>query len=109
MKEMISKEKIDRVMNSDAVWATVLYLFQEHSKLQNYLVDDYFDLDNGLIHTNQLLKISKPWSRSEQFMLQLAIHLFNCEVKVDLNDIDYLDLNNKQLVLKAFKIRFKGM
>jgi len=42
-------------------------------------------------------------------MLQLAIHLFNGEVKVDLNDIDYLDINNKQFVMKALKVRFKGM
>lgn len=109
MKKMISKEDVARMSNGDAEWASVLYLFQEHSKLQNYLTDEFFDLNNGFIHVKQLLKVSKPWSRSEQFMLSLAIHLFNGEVKADLNDIDYLDLTNKQLVIEALKIRFKGM
>lgn len=42
-------------------------------------------------------------------MLQIAIHLYNGEAKVGLNDIDYLDLNNKHLVMEAVKIRFIGM
>ncbi|TXL68097.1 hypothetical protein FHP05_00105 [Cerasibacillus terrae] len=95
--------------NAGPEWASIIYLFKNHSKLQNYLTNYYFDLDNGLILVKELLKKSKPWSRSEQFMLKLAIHLFNSEAKVDLNDIDYLDINNKQLVMEAFKIRFKGM
>ncbi|MBB6447039.1 hypothetical protein [Bacillus benzoevorans] len=106
---MISKEDVAHMANVNAEWASVLNLFQNHSKLQNYLTAKYFDLNHGFIHVKQLLKVSKPWSKSEQFMLRLAIHLFNGEVKVDLNDIDYLDLTNKQLVMEALKIRFKGM
>lgn len=104
---MISRGNIDRTINTDPSWAAVLYLFQHHSKLQNYLTDDYFDLENGFIQIKQLLKLSRPWAKSEQFKLYLAIHLFNGEVKIDLNDIDYLDLNNKRLVMEALKIRFK--
>jgi len=33
---MVSKEKIDHVTIADTAWASVLYLFQKHSKLQNY-------------------------------------------------------------------------
>lgn len=104
---MRTSDEAELMMDVGPEWASILYLFKNHSKLQNYLTDDYFDLDNGFIHVKQLLAISKSWSRSERFMLQLAIHLFNGEVKVDLNDIDYLDLNNKRLVIKALKMRFK--
>lgn len=106
---MIPEEKIEQIMKANSEWATVLYLFQNHSKLQNYLKYENFDLDNGLINVKHLLKLSKPWSKSEKFMLYLAIHLFNGEVNVDLNDMDYLDSNNKKLVRKALEIRFKGL
>lgn len=104
---MLSKNNLERVKDTDTAWATILYLFKNHSKLQNYLTDSYFDLNDGFIDTKQLLKLSGHWSKSEQFMLRFAIHLFNGEVNVDLNDIDYLDLNNKSLVIEALKMRFK--
>ncbi|TMN21832.1 hypothetical protein [Lentibacillus cibarius] len=90
-------------------WAAVIYLFNNHSKLERYLTDEYIDYDNQVIEVKQLLKLSKPWSRSEQFFVNLAIHLYNGEVSVDLNDIDYLDSNNKQLVKNVLRLRFKGL
>ncbi|MEL3958163.1 hypothetical protein NST17_13295 [Caldifermentibacillus hisashii] len=103
---MISNNNLERMKKADKAWASVLYLFEHHSKLQNYLTDSYFDLDNGFINTDQLLKLSSPWSKSEKFMLRFAIHLFNGETSVNLNDIDYLDSNNKKLVMETLKIRF---
>lgn len=100
-------DKAELMMDLDPEWASIMYLFKNHSKLQNYLVNDYFNRENGFVDVKRLLKISKKWSRSERFMLRLAIHLFNCSVKVDLNDIDYPDANNKRLVSEVLKIRFK--
>ena len=60
---MVSKEKVYQMMDADASWAAVLYLFQQHGKLQTYLKDEYFELDNGLFHVKQLLKLSRPWSK----------------------------------------------
>lgn len=107
--DMTTKEKAARMINADRAWNALLYLFQKHSKLQNYLKVDYFDFNNGFCNVKQLLNLSKSWSTSEQFMLKFAIHLFNGSIKVDLNNIDYLDLNNKRLVNEAIKIRFKGI
>ena len=88
-------------------WSTVLHLFNEHDKLQRYLTSNYFDLEEQFVDQKALLKVSKPWSRSEKFVLKLALHLYGGTVKIDLNDIDYLDANNKKLVFEAFCIRFK--
>lgn len=101
---MISCEKLKR-FNIDR-WSALLYLFQNHSTLQKYFKSDYFDLDNGLIYLDQLLQVSKSLSTTEQFVLQLALNLFNGRVNIDLNYIDYLDQNNRQLLIEALKIRF---
>ena len=96
-----------QLVNHDPQWAVVIYLFSNHSELKSYLTDEYFNLQEGLIDQDKLMKVSKPWSRSEKFMLTLALHLFSNQRKVDLNDIDFLDQSNKDLVIEAMKIRFK--
>jgi hypothetical protein len=100
---------IQCLQNHDPYWAAVLFLFTNHSKLQNYLTDDYINIYEGIIEEEKLKKLSKPWSRSEKFVLQLALHLYSGRGKLDLNDIDYLDDENKRLVIEAMKLRFKVM
>jgi hypothetical protein len=100
---------IQYLRNRDPYWAAVLFLFTNHSKLQNYLTDDYINIYEGIIEEEKLKKLSKPWSRSEKFVLQLALHLYSGRGKLDLNDIDYLDDENKRLVIEAMKLRFKVM
>lgn len=95
--------------NHSPQWAVVIYIFSNHSKLQRYLTDEYIDFDNQVIDVKKLLKLSKPWSRSERFFVKLVLHLYNGEVRVDLNDIDYLDSNNRELVKNTLKLRFKGL
>lgn len=87
---------------------TVTLLFSNHSKLQTYMTEDYIKIYEGINEKDKLRKISKPWSRSEKFVLNLALHLYSGHGKLDLNDIDYLDSKNKRLVLQAINIRFKG-
>lgn len=93
--------------SKDPNWSALLYLFRNHYKLQSYLTAEYFK--EGYINQEALLKKSKAWSRSEKFILKLAIHLYSGFVKIDLNEMDCLDDNNKRLVFKALKIRFNGL
>lgn len=93
----------------DSYLDTLIFLFSNHSKLQRYLTDDYINIHEGIIEEEKLKKLSKSWSQSEKFILQLALHLYSGRGKLDLNDIDYLDAKNKHLVMEAMKIRFKGM
>lgn len=98
---------VSQMKNQDPYWSSLLFLFCNHSKLKSYLTDEYINLDEGFINQEKLLKKSKPWSRSEQFILKLAMHLYAGIVKIDLNEIDCLDDNNKKLVFKALQIRFQ--
>ncbi|MEN0661100.1 hypothetical protein NST11_17355 [Caldifermentibacillus hisashii] len=95
--------------SKDPNWSALLYLFSNHDKLQTCLTSEFVDLEEGIVHQKALLKKSKVWSRSEQFMLKLALYLYSGNGKMDLNDMDYLDEKNKNLVLNAMKIRFKVM
>ena len=94
-------------LTNNSSWNVVMYLFNEHDKLQRYFTNAYFNMDAQIIDQKALLKVSKPWSRSEQFILKLALHLYNSSIKIDLNDMDCLDANNKKLVKEALFIRFR--
>jgi hypothetical protein len=95
--------------SKDSNWGDLLYLFSNHDKLQTCLTSEFVDLEEGIVHQKALLKKSKVWSRSEQFMLRLALYLYSGNGKMDLNDMDYLDEKNRNLALNAMKIRFKVM
>lgn len=95
--------------SKDPNWGALLYLFSNHDKLQTCLTSEFVDLEEGIVHQKALLKKAKVWSRSEQFMLRLALHLYSGNGKLDLNDMDYLDEKNRNLALNALKIRFKVM
>lgn len=90
----------------DRHWKSLLFLFQNNGKLNVYLTTKYFDLDKRIVHIRKLREVSKPWSDSEKFMLDLALHLFNERNKVNLSDMDYLDSYNSSLVIEALRIRF---
>ena len=94
---------------NDPYLGSLLYIFSNHSKLQNYLTDEYINLNEHVLEVEKLKKASKQWSSSEKFILKLAFHLYGIPNKLDLNDIDYLDQQNKRLVMEAIKIRFKGI
>ncbi|TRM13164.1 hypothetical protein FH966_02510 [Lentibacillus cibarius] len=98
---------LSQLANHSPKWAAVIYLFSNHSKLQSYFTDKYIDLDNQVIEVKELLKLSQPWSRSEQFMLRLALHLYCGHAKIDLNEADSLDQQNLELVMDALCLRFK--
>ncbi|MDH6351883.1 hypothetical protein [Brevibacillus sp. 1238] len=87
-------------------WRSLIYLFQNHPKLQGYFNTKYFDLHAERVKAQALKRESKPWSDSERFMLDLALHLFNDSNKVDLGGMDYLDHNNTRLALKAIELRY---
>jgi hypothetical protein len=104
----------------DRYWKGVIHLFKNHAKLENYFTTKYFDLDKGLIKATALKRVAAPWSQSEKFMLNLALHLYNDNNKVNLSDMDYLDdynkVNlsdmdylddyNKKLAMEAITLRF---
>lgn len=98
---------IPQEMLQDRYWKGALHIFMNCPKLQRYVVT-HIDFDVRTINAAELLNISKPWSRSEKCMLRLALHLFNEQYAINLSDIDYLDQNNKEIALKAIRLRFAG-
>ncbi|ANY70439.1 hypothetical protein BBD42_31035 [Paenibacillus sp. BIHB 4019] len=90
----------------DRHWKGTLHLFSQNDKLRMYFTAKYFNIPEGIIKTAALKTLSKPWSESEKFMLDLALHLYSDSNKVNLSDMDYLDSNNKRLALEAIRMRF---
>lgn len=89
----------------DRYWRGTLYIFTNNSKLRNY-INSHIDFNDHTINISGLKYVSRPWSPSEKFMLNLALHLYNERNKMNLSDIDYLDSNNRQIALQAIKLRF---
>ncbi|QVY60966.1 DUF6075 family protein [Cytobacillus gottheilii] len=97
---------IPSYMSNDRYWRAVIYLFKNNVKLQSVFTTKYFDLEEGTIKITALKRNAAPWSSSEKFMLNLALHLFNQNNKVNLSDMDLLDDNNKKLAMEAIRLRF---
>ncbi|WP_433946905.1 hypothetical protein [Paenibacillus sp. SN-8-1] len=91
----------------DKHWRSMLFLFQNNARLNGCLTTKYFDLDKRIVHIRKLQETAKPWSQSEKFMLNLALHLFNERNKVNLSGMDHLDHMNLDLAFQAMQIRFK--
>ncbi|EOR24994.1 hypothetical protein A499_06320 [Niallia nealsonii AAU1] len=98
--------KIPNGIASDRYWKGVLHLFGNHSKLKSVFTTQYFDIENGVIKVASLKRAAGPWSQSERFMLNLALHLYNESNKVNLSDMDYLDDYNKKIAMEAITLRF---
>lgn len=90
----------------DRYWESLLYLFKNHPKLSQYLTNKYVDIPGATVHVRKLKEAAKPWSTSEKFILDLALHLFNHSNKVDMSGMDRLDDKNKRLAFDALRIRF---
>lgn len=90
----------------DRYWRSVIHLFKNHYRLQDYFTTKYFNFEEGTIRIAALKKVAGPWSQSEKFMLNLALHLFNERNKVNLSDMDYLDDYNKKLAMEAITLRY---
>jgi hypothetical protein len=91
----------------DRYWISLLYIFKNHDRLSSLLTTKYFDLKSQVVHINKLREATKPWSNSEKFMLDLALHLFNQRNKINLAGMDSLDSYNFNLAIEAIRIRFK--
>ncbi|MNO15490.1 hypothetical protein D3C76_51560 [compost metagenome] len=90
----------------DRHWRSALHIFTNCPSLIGR-VEKYIDLDDLTIDFAGLKRISRPWSQSEKFMLNLALHLFDeTNQLANLSDMDYLDPNNKQIALKAINFRY---
>ncbi|WP_044480479.1 hypothetical protein [Paenibacillus antibioticophila] len=97
---------IPEELKRDRYWRSTLHIFLESDRLRQF-VATHIDFDARTINTGGLKRISRPWSQSERFMLNLALHLFNEQHKLsNLSDMDYLDSNNKRIALEAIKLRF---
>lgn len=94
-------------LQQDRFWSGLLHLFCNMPKLKMYLRPEFVDIENQDVHADALLKIAGPWSPSEKFMLNLALHLFNEIHIVNLSDMDRLDFNNKKMALRAIQKRFE--
>lgn len=91
----------------DRYWKSLIYLFQEHPKLNQCFTSRYFNFEEETIKVKSLQSVSAPWSHSEKIMLRLALHLFNERHRFNLSDFDWLDDNNKQLAYRAISMRFQ--
>lgn len=98
---------IPEELKQDRYWRGTLYIFIANAKLQQF-ISSYIDFETRSIDAAGLLRISKPWGRSEKFMLRLALHLFNENYSFNLSDMDYLDQKNMEIALKAIRLRFAG-
>lgn len=93
-------------ISDDMYWKGLVHLFQNNAKLKSLFTTKYFDLESGTIKITALKRAAAPWSQSEKFMLNLALHLYNDRNKVNLSDMDYLDDYNKKLAMEAITLRF---
>ncbi|TCZ76197.1 hypothetical protein E0485_15035 [Paenibacillus albiflavus] len=91
---------------NDRYWYSLMLIFHGSKKLRSYWTNEYIDFKHRTIEVDRLKAISKTWSKSEKFMLRLALHLFNGRDKVDLGNMDYLDEHNTALALKALNFRY---
>jgi hypothetical protein len=103
---MMKMEKTLIELGQDRYWKGFLYLFMYSPILRKHLTPKYVNLEHGIIEVEKLRHAFKTCSRSEQIMLNLALHLFNGENTFHLVDLDYLDERNKQLAFHAMKLRF---
>lgn len=101
----ISGTPIPKELLRDRYWAPLLHLFLNCDKLNMHMAK-YIDLENHTVKAAALKKISAPWSESERFMLDLALHCFNEKNKVNLGDMDYLDPDNTRLAFDALRMRY---
>ena len=97
---------IPEYLLTDRHWAALIHLFSNHYKLESVFTTKYFDMENVEVKAQSLKRTAAPWSQSEKFMLNLALHLFNESNKVNLGDMDYLDVENRKLAFEAMEIRF---
>ncbi len=100
------ENNIPNYLTKDRYWRGLLFLFQKHSKLKGVFTTKYFNMQEGTVKVASLKRNAAPWSGSEKFMLNLALHLFNENNKVNLSDMDYLDSNNKILAFEAIRLRY---
>lgn len=87
-------------------WAPCIHIFNNHNRLRTLFTSKYFDVENEHIEVRKLKLASRPFSMSEKFLLNLAMHLYNERNNVNLSDMDYLDASNKRLALEAINLRF---
>lgn len=101
-------QTIPENLKMDRYWRPFLFLFSGHAKLSRYFTEKYVNLEKRYVKVQSLQSVSRGWSQSEKFMLNLALHLFNSSNKLPngLDDMDHLDGENKQLALKAIRMRF---
>ncbi|KKO51986.1 hypothetical protein [Paenibacillus sp. DMB20] len=97
---MIPKELLQ-----DRYWKGLLHIFSQNQKL-NQFITSHIDFDELSINATGLIKLSSPWSPSEKFMLNLALHLYNENYTFNLSDMDRLDPINKKIAFKAIQMRF---
>lgn len=90
---------------ADKNWRGMLYILTNSDNLTR-AVSPHIDLEECSVDFPAIKRISKPWSNAEKFLLNLAMHLFSEQYKVNLSDMDLLDTYNKEIALKAIRLRF---
>lgn len=102
---MLSSVQVPQHLFENKEWGALLYIFLNTPKLTGF-VDTHIDFEEGIVEAQRLKRISRPWSDSEKFMLNLALHCFNSANPIDLSDMDLLDNRNREVAFSALITRY---
>ncbi len=94
---------------TDRYWRSALYLMTSRA-LRDVVLPHYYDFKKEIIEIHKLKKV-RGLSHSQDFLLSLALHLFNDTNKLPkdgLTGLSYLDSENFKLAIEAIIIRYNG-
>lgn len=92
-------------LRSDRYWRALLYIFSRQPTLRAFLSPAYFNFEQEEVEVKKLQRL--PLGSGLEFMVQLALHLFNDRHPINLAALAGLDAYNYDLAMEAINIRFK--
>lgn len=97
---------------SDAHWLPFVFILLAVNGLKNReIVDRYVKLNSRTFHAKDFVReVGWQLSSGESFMMQLALHLWNSQFKLDegLEMLAGLDNRNYEIATLAIHLRYRG-
>lgn len=92
-------------LHQDRYWRSLLYIFHRQPTLRAFLSPAYFNFAREEVEIKKLQRLTL--GSGLEFMVQLALHLFNDRNPISLSALGGLDAFNYDLAMEAINIRFK--
>lgn len=73
---------IPSTLFNDRYWASLIHLFKNHYRLNDYFTTKFFNMSDETIRIQALKRHASPWSNSEKIMFNLTLHLFKERNKI---------------------------